>query len=856
MGVSYTYIFQFCVILQCMTLWRSGMQNPACTLHFTDEFDKFQYFQDGDLIIGGVFTVREKEEDLYLLEGKTYSPSFMYYKNLLAFLYAIDNINQDSDILPNITLGFHVFDSWLEPRKAVQSVLQILSGPNGTFPNYSYKGQGKLAGVIGDQYSTTTIPIAQILGLYRYTQVSNGATDYSLSDRLLYPHVFRTVQNDYVYYLAIAKLVKHFGWNWVGILFSDNDTGENEAQILKRNLASQEICVAFEKRMTMDTMDQWTDTLSKVHCKVLILCGSFTSNARRYLNRYSQFNRNNMIILPTGWTSGDLKTAYFRTNVKTSLSLQLNDPQILNDDSPFDDNLLSRHSEIEQLMDELIINFYNITSTQNGKNIYFQKITIFSQNFIRLLFPKIKASMLCEESLRVYIAVEAMAEAIHFFNKFNHSFNINRFKQLHKYVKQIKNPYKTAERMTLFDENGEFPFHYKIVNQMNSYRQLKTSNTVVGLYTPWAKEEDQLHIDPNKITWNEGNNTKMESRCVDSCLPGYRKKPGASFHSCCYDCASCSEGQISNMTDSENCMNCPEEEWPNEKKDRCIPKHLEFLSYTDGISKVFLSISAVFCIVTVLIKGIFISYLNTPIVKANNRNLSFVLLVSILLSFLCVFLFLGQPLDITCILRVMTFGVIFSIAVSSLLAKTIMVYIAFKATKPGSYWRKWLGSKLANSIVSVCSSIQVIICITWLSSSRPFKEMDTHSYQDKVIIQCNEGSVIGFYSVLGYMGFLAAVSFVMAFIVRTLPDSFNEAKYITFSMLVFCNVWISMIPAYLSAKGKYMVAVEIFAILASSAGLLICIFFPKCFIILFKPELNTQSCLLDRKNRHEYCNYS
>ncbi|XP_073474261.1 vomeronasal type-2 receptor 26-like [Aquarana catesbeiana] len=853
MGVSYTYIFQFYVILQCMTLWRSGMQSPACTLHFTDVSDEFQYFQDGDLIIGGVFTVRSKEEDLSLPKEKKYSPSFRYYLNLLAFLSAIDSINQDPDILPNITLGFHLYDSWLEPRKGAQSVLQILSGPNGTFPNYSCKEQGKLAGVIGDQYSSTTIPIAQILGLYRYTQISYGATDYSLSDRLIYPHVFRTVQNDYVYYLAIAKLVKYFGWNWVGILFSDNDTGENEVQILKRNLASQEICVAFEKRMTVNyaTMNQWKDTLSKVHCKVLILCGSFTSNARGYLNRYSQFNRNNMIILPPGWTSGEIKMITILTNFITSLFLQLFDPQILIDESPFDDNLLSRHSQIEQLIDDLIITFYNITSTQNGKNIYFQNFTIFNESFIKVLFTQIKGSMLCGESLRVYIAVEAMAEAIHFFNKFNHSFNINRFKQLYKYVKQIKNPYKTADRINFFDENCEFPFYYKIVNWKKSNRQIRIKSTDIGLYTPWGKEEDQLHIDPNKITWDEDNNTKLESRCVDSCLPGYRKKPGASIHSCCYDCVPCSEGQISNVTDSENCMNCPEEEWPNEKKDRCIPKHLEFLSYTDGISKVFLTISAVLCIVTVLIKWIFVSHLNTPIVKANNRNLSFVLLVSILLSFLCVFLFLGQPLDITCILRVMTFGVIFSIAVSSLLAKTIMVCIAFKATKPGSYWRKWLGSKLANSIVSVCSSIQVIICINWLSSSHPFKEMDTHSYQDKIIIQCNEGSVIGFYSVLGYMGFLAAVSFVLAFMVRTLPDSFNEAKYITFSMLVFCSVWISMIPAYLSTKGKYMVAVEIFAILASSAGLLSCIFFPKCFIILFKPELNTQSCLLDSKNRHE-----
>ncbi|XP_018423210.1 PREDICTED: vomeronasal type-2 receptor 26-like [Nanorana parkeri] len=592
--VSYAYIIQFFVILLCMTPSRSEIQSPACTLNFTDVFDEFQYFQDGDVIIGGVLTVRSSGNNADTPEEKTYTSSTRPLISLLSFLFAIENINQDPDILPNITLGFHLYDSWLEPRKAVWGVLKILSGLEKEIPNYSCTEHDKLAGVIGDQFSATTIPIAQILGLYRYTQISYGSTDESLSDRRLYPHVFRTVQNDHVYYLAITKLVKHFGWNWVGILLSDDDTGEKEAEILKKLLTSREICVAFEKRMT-----------------------------------------------------------------------------------------------------------------------------------------------------------------------------------------------------------------------------------------------------------------QLESRCSEVCLPGNRIKLGSSIHSCCYDCVPCSEGEISNQTDSENCMKCRDDEWPNEKKDRCILKLQEFLSYTDVLSEVFITASTLLCIVTLLVMGIFVSYLNTPVVKANNRNLSFVLLVSIMLSFLCVFLFLGQPLDITCILRVMTFGVIFSIAVSSLLAKTIIVYIAFKATKPGSYWRKWIGSKLSNSIVSLCSSVQVIICLVWLSSSRPFKEMDTQSYQDKIVIQCNEGSVIGFYSVLGYMGFLAAVSFFLAFVARTLPDSFNEAKYITFSMLVFCSAWIAMIPAYLSTKGKYMVAVEVFAILASSAGLLSCIFFPKCFIILFKPKLNTQSSLLERNKIYD-----
>ncbi|XP_040191915.1 vomeronasal type-2 receptor 26-like [Rana temporaria] len=298
------------------------------------------------------------------------------------------------------------------------------------------------------------------------------------------------------------------------------------------------------------------------------------------------------------------------------------------------------------------------------------------------------------------------------------------------------------------------------------------------------------------------------------------------------------------FVNSENCMKCPDDEWPNEKKDRCVPRVVEFLSYADDpIVGVFSAVSILCCLLTGLILGIFIHYQDTPIVKANNRDLSYLLLVSIMLSFLCVFLFLGHPVDVTCMLRVTSFGVIFSVAVSSLLAKSIMVCIAFKATKPGSPWRKWMGAKLANSIICVFSLVQLIICVTWLSISPPFQDWDTHSYQGKIIIQCNEGSVIGFYSVLGYMGLLAAVSFIIAFLARTLPDSFNEAKYITFSMLVFCSVWIAMIPAYLSTRGKYMVAVEVFAIMASSSGLLGCIFFPKCYLILFRPDLNTKAAI-------------
>ncbi|XP_073473762.1 vomeronasal type-2 receptor 116-like [Aquarana catesbeiana] len=654
----------------------------------------------------------------------------------------------------------------------------------------------------------------------------------------MYPTLFRMTPGDRAHYTALIKLLQHFGWNWVGILAACDGSGDEEAQELSKMMSQHGICTEYIIQIQEVFNDdiQRRRILDKSTAKVVIVCGTstmffFTSDTSSILNRVT-------LIFPPSWNklynmNNDNAIAincsfYFLWPQQTYINVNI-----------YPDGFNVSDCLYDPIMEDLWINAFHCLSPNKKKNDIFSSASS--------LLPEFCAGLIDVSSIFsaytpipsfAYTAVYVLAYALQDMYYMKKLSEHNGFQhRLHKYVRHVyyRNPYSGY---IYFNERREVPSDLILQNWYFVNSSFSWTRTISVIEHPDYIPETYINMsDP--IYWKKGKVTV--SRCSDPCIPGTRKKFGSSIHKCCYECVSCPEGEISNISDSKNCMKCPDEEWPNEKKDRCVPKLVEFLSYTDTIVVVFSAVSILCCLLTDLILRIFIHYQDTPIVKANNRNLSYLLLVSIMLSFLCVFLFLGHPVDVTCMLRVTSFGVIFSVAVSSLLAKSIMVCIAFKATKPGSPWRKWMGAKLPTFIICVLSLVQVLICVTWLSISPPFQDRDTHSYQGKVIIQCNEGSVIGFYSVLGYMGLLAAVSFIIAFLARTLPDSFNEAKYITFSMLVFCSVWIAMIPAYLSTRGKYMVAVEVFALIASNSGLLVCIFFPKCYIILFRPDLNTKT---------------
>lgn len=285
-------------------------------------------------------------------------------------------------------------------------------------------------------------------------------------------------------------------------------------------------------------------------------------------------------------------------------------------------------------------------------------------------------------------------------------------------------------------------------------------------------------------------------------------------------------------------MRCPDDSYANLEQSKCLQRAVTFLAYEDPLGMALGCMALFFSAITILVLVTFVKYRDTPIVKANNCILSYILLISLVFCFLCSLLFIGHPNQATCILQQTTFAIFFTVAISTVLAKTITVVTAFKLTTPGRRIRKMMIKGATNLLIPICTLIQLVLCGIWLVTSPPFIDRDIQSEHGKVIIICNKGSVIAFHIVLGYLGSLALGSFTVAFLARNLPDRFNEAKFLTFSMLVFYSVWITFLPVYHSTRGKVMVVVEVFSILASSAGLLGCIFVQKCYVLLVRPDLN------------------
>ncbi|CDQ86063.1 unnamed protein product [Oncorhynchus mykiss] len=759
-----------------------------------------------------------------------------------AMVFAVDEINNSSDLLPGVTLGYQVHDSCSSVPMAVKVAFQLANGLDPMFDTGEQCSESAtVTAIVGESGSTPTISMLRIIGPFGIPQVSHFSTCACLSDKKQYPTFFRTIPSDQFQAAALAHLIRHFGWTWIGAVRSDSDYGNNGMAAFLKAAQEEGICVeyseAFYRTNPLSRVQRVADVIRSSTARVVVAFAA-TGDMRillRELDRLPSPPRQ-WIGSETWVTDPDMLrfamcAGAIGFGIQRSVIPGLRD--FLLDLSP-----------------QKVSNSPLLTEFWEGA--FGCQLGIYVSMYLCIYYEGLGVLIIlygCSVSLSL-----SLIPLLHLYLPLSPSlfpslllsrplslpcpFNPQVLERLRR-VNFSRNGYQVS-----FDANGDPVPTYELVNWQIG-ESGKMEFVTVGRYDA-SLPPDQMFDMEKEITWVKNSTQVPVSVCSESCPPGTRKAVQKGMPVCCYDCIQCAEGEISNNTDSSDCLICPEEYWPNAERDLCILKPVEFLSFHEVLGIILTACSVGGACLAIATATVFYRHRTSAIVRANNSELSFLLLFSLTLCFLCSLTFIGRPSEWSCMLRHTAFGITFVLCISCVLGKTIVVLMAFRATLPASNVMKWFGPSQQRLTVVSFTFVQALICTLWLVLSPPFPIKNLTTYKEKVLLECDLGSVGAFWAVLGYIGLLSLLCFVLAFLARKLPDNFNEAKFITFSMLIFCAVWITFIPAYVSSPGKFTVAVEIFAIITSSFGLFFLLFVPKCFIILFRPEKNTKKHLMEK----------
>ena len=823
-------------------------------------------FKPANILLGGLFPVHKSA-----MNDDSCAPLFKEGVVLTeAMIYAVKYVNENKLLPHDISLGYDIRDTCSKVLAALKTSLDFVNGRrvlsernwNSTAGNVMQTAASRQPiAVLGAGNSVISSAVNNILSIFRVPQIGYASTSRLLSNKNRYPTFLRTVPPDSHQGRAIARIVSHFGWNYVALLASDNIYGRPLAETFRTEAKKFGVCLAVDILIPYDpTVKTIRKTVGKLrqnkNIEIILL---FTSEleAAEILYQASQQDVTQKIWIGSDSWADSPKIAEDNAEIVEGMFRIINQPTVVPDFMEYFYKLnplnVDHNSWFVEFWEEI---FQCTMSEKNLSSPNGTRAPIIAKNCTgeeRLADKLLKTDAVFS---RVSYVLDAVLSVVYSVRKICGPDFATRTSgdMSHKetcidrvtpssVLSQIFNITFTSvtNRTVSFDKNGDGVGRYDIINLQGNNRH-NASFLKIGEYDG---KTGLLRIDSHRIHWPGGVTSPPVGRCSLECPPGKFKvvmKP-----ICCWQCKACPSGSISNTSGVSTCTQCHSDKIPNDNKTKCVVVPTRFLRWDSAWAWV-LSGTMILCeLACVITVGVFLRHKETPIVKAANREISFLLLFGLMMGFLVPFAYIGKPTNSLCKIQVILFGASFSFSLSIVLARinrTIVVFRYSKVTPKNQskflkkYLRTFLYNRTQIMLALFFTVIELLLCVAWLLSSPPRATARRLTLTESLLM-CETKTSFGQIISNAFIIFLSLLCTFVAFKSRKLPQNYNEAKFISFAMFVFNFIWLTFVGAfYGTPDGQHNVIINCFAILASNFAILALIFGPKLHIILFRPALN------------------
>jgi metabotropic X receptor len=257
-------------------------------------------------------------------------------------------------------------------------------------------------------------------------------------------------------------------------------------------------------------------------------------------------------------------------------------------------------------------------------------------------------------------------------------------------------------------------------------------------------------------------------------------------------------------------------------------------------------------IATSVVAAIFYWQKQTPLIMASGKELSFVLLLGILMSYLSTFTFVAEPSAVSCGATRMMLGLSYTVVYAAILVKTNRIYRVFNINTSKPKKVRYIDAKSQLLITFMIVSVEIVALVTWLILD-PADDTYMYPTPTKKIRLCDDAKDFAYLGALVYPFILMVLCVYYAIRTRKTPDGFNETRYITFGSYSFCVLWIAFTSIYFSVTDKTIRTVSLcFSSSINATVTLITLFITKTYVVIFRPEKNTRENVMSRRRTHSY----